>query len=244
MKAAPEAGFAGKTVVQTQVPRQGAKVARGARIEVNLVHYQDRLVLVPDLKGLTPEAAARSVELAGLLLKEGVTRPITTGEAALAGKVVVANQAPRASTKVIRGETIHVDLEKYIHHVSTVRVANFIGKPIAEATQEAHSLGLILRPISSPRPLRRPTRNRAWIGKTVVEWQSPTEQASVPKDTVVEIKLVEYVAAETPKPDPRVQIPNLHNMPWDEAGRLAAKTGFVLQDVANTSHSQPADRRP
>jgi beta-lactam-binding protein with PASTA domain len=201
VKQSDKPGFAGKTLVERQDPAAGTRVAKGARIEVVLVHYRDSLITVPSLRGLTPEAAALAAEKVGLVLKRRHVLTATADRPALAGKTVVSEQVPDAGKRVALGAVVEVDLERYSHRDLSVLVPQFAGKSLDEASREARQLGLELRLMSASRVSKRPTENVRLIGKTVVDWQSIAVHSAVAKNTVVEVRLIGFIEAGTSVPD-------------------------------------------
>ncbi len=93
--------------VISQNPRAGSKATKGTRINLTISKGEKPIeeVEVPDLKGMTPDAARQ--ELVRLGLVAGTADGINTNDVE---KGLIADQSPKAGTKLEKGSTVNLQI--------------------------------------------------------------------------------------------------------------------------------------
>ncbi|XAS73894.1 PASTA domain-containing protein [Micrococcaceae bacterium Sec5.1] len=119
-------------IVISQDPAPGKEVRHGTPVSF-VVSKGPQPIPVPDVRGLTQDAAVKAIQDAGL---KAVVAPETVNDKSVPKGAVVA-QSPGNGT-LVRGETVTLTLSK---GPKLVRVPSFIGKQAKEARQQLEALG-------------------------------------------------------------------------------------------------------
>ncbi|YCK80369.1 Stk1 family PASTA domain-containing Ser/Thr kinase [Arthrobacter sp. D3-18] len=119
-------------VVISQDPAKGAEVRHGTPVSL-VVSKGPQPIPVPDVRGLTQDAAVKAIQDAGL---KAVIAPETVNDKTVP-KGAVVSQIPANGT-LVRGEVVTLTVSK---GPKLVKVPSFIGKQADEAEKELKRLG-------------------------------------------------------------------------------------------------------
>ncbi len=184
----------------------------------NLIH-QNKVVIMPDVRGMTPAGAQTQLKSLGL-------------------EVIVNRQLPHPTIP----ENMILDQipapEKGIRGGRTVLVITSSGPP-AGALPELTGLSLRQAEITLQRENYRLGRvlhiRRSGVTEPVVDFQSPESGLKLYKGAVVDLVVAEPRAAEL------VRMPDLRGTPLFKARQIISAAGFVLAPVSyqRTSEQPP-----
>lgn len=157
----------GRVISQEPAANRELRPGREVRVVVSLGW---EMVKVPDVVGKTQFDAELAFEGGRLRLGDVYTEPSDT-----IPKGYVARQRPEAGTKIQKGASIdlYVSLGP---NIDTVKVPNFIGRPLAEVQAELASLGLVFE---------RTTSEVSAFPEGQILDQQPSPGSTVPLGTTV-----------------------------------------------------------
>ncbi len=121
--------------VISQDPKAGSKATKGTKINLTISKGEKPIeeIEVPDLRGLTPDAAKK--ELLRLGLVAGAADGVNSDEYA---KGLVAEQTPKPGEKIEKGSTVTLRISL---GPDLIEVPNVIGKSQVAATNELQNAG-------------------------------------------------------------------------------------------------------
>ncbi len=189
----------GKTLIESQSHAQGESLAAGSSIEVGLVQYiaekppAPMKVAVPNFIGEELERAMAEARRHGLEVKVGGTKTQAVADANLVGKTRVEAQSIARGQEVEPKTVITVGVVQYVMMAPPkVTVPQFTGLTEEQAHAEARKVGLQLQVTV----MTKVTKNRAEIGKTLVESQTIASGQMVVKGTVIGVHALRFVAGK------------------------------------------------
>ncbi|MHB8894417.1 MAG: Stk1 family PASTA domain-containing Ser/Thr kinase [Candidatus Geothermincolia bacterium] len=198
-----------KDTVISQDPASGSKLDKGGTVSVVVSGGPD-LVGVPNLVGMTPEAATAALVAAGLTLGETTQTNSSNVE-----KGKIATQAPEPATQVAKGSAVNIVVSK---GPEVAVVPDVSGLTTDAATSKLAEAGF-------KTATQDVTSTTDPVG--VVKSQNPAAGQSAPKGSTVTISI-------TKRPEQR-SVPTVTGMAKDAAQSTLTGQGFVVNVVNQVS---------
>jgi beta-lactam-binding protein with PASTA domain len=211
-----------------QLPASGTHVRQGTKVTVRLA--TPFLVTVPDLAGLTPEAASITLQQSQLVL---ASPPFPVSERQT-GWDTVMKQQPAAGANAPIGSSVIVTIA--VPH--TVEVPNIVGLDPEKAAARLRAVGaelladlhlpLVPPALSMGAQLRVETLER--VGRVIS--QDPVAQASVPLFSTVQVQVGTLA---------KNNVPNVVGLKLDIATGKLNELGYQVGQVTRTPNRSPAN---